>query len=76
VTRSHPAPDGSDTVQRVAPGGEHHPEGQAGRRSGPPGSGHWTALSASTWPEPYHELWPGPPWQDCTAPLLTPVNDR
>jgi very-short-patch-repair endonuclease len=34
-----------------------------------------TALSASAWPVPYHELWPGPPWQDCTAPLLTPVND-
>jgi hypothetical protein len=34
------------------------------------------ALNASAWPLPYHELWPGPPWQDCTAPLLTPVNDR
>jgi hypothetical protein len=34
------------------------------------------ALSASTWPVPYHELWPGPPWHCCTAPLLTPRNDR
>jgi hypothetical protein len=35
-----------------------------------------TALSASTWPSPYHELWPGPPWHSWTAPLLTPVNPR
>ena len=28
-------------------------------------------MSASTWPEPYHELWPGPPWHSCTAPIAS-----
>src|SRR5947209_15790935 len=31
-----------------------------------------TALKAFTWPFPYQELWPVPPWHSCGRPLLTP----